>query len=813
MARKVEVATGYVNIVPTVKGIGAVSKSLVGGANKDGNKAGSRFGIGFSAGLGSVAGQIAVGFAGRIKAFFTENIRDFSMLEDAIQATKVTYGKFSNSIISQANMANRTLGLSKQAVISASVQFGAFGKSANLSGKQLSDFSTSMTKLAGDLASFHGGNVEEAITAIGAAYRGEELPMRRYGVLLSENVVRQKAFDLGLTNSKSKVLEPHQRVLAVQALLLEKTKDAQGDYTRSITSTENTLKTNMATMTNFRASLGGLFAPLVAMKARIGTEVFGYLGGRLEALRVKHEATFKRMRAHLEIFLSGKIDKDVMKSLDIDPNSINTNKILGYRGKFIKTISEISNTLQTIFKPIWDGITRAFDSPLNLSAFSPLNALFKAIGDSAPSVGQALGEIAEALVKAFISVAPAIAKILPVIAQAFVKLVPAITPIIPILADLFIKFVDLVTPILQNETLLKTLALSFVGFKVGQIVGNVGRVAKSFYSSARAVKNFVTSGGALNALRGISDGVRLRFMYFADSARKAGGVLRSGFMRSVKVVGNGFKAFGGVIRTVATIFRGLLATALRLVTTGLRVLFTVMKANPIGFIITIIGLLIAGIIYLWNNCETFRNIVMKIWDTLKGWAAWIGGVLINAWNSISTAVSNATSAAWNTIKGWVDSIVGFFSNLGSTLYNSGAAIINGLWDGMKSIWNKITGWVEDGLDYIRSFFPFSPAKRGPFSGKGWVYHSGKSIMQGFAQGIKDGQSQVVDATSSIMNTTKDLFDAHGSNIKLTFGAKGSGDSNLYSGKYGKVNNVTVNANTNADANSIAREVVWEMKKL
>lgn len=48
-----------------------------------------------------------------------------------------------------------------------------------------------------------------------------------------------------------------------------------------------------------------------------------------------------------------------------------------------------------------------------------------------------------------------------------------------------------------------------------------------------------------------------------------------------------------------------------------KVLNLVLTANPIGLIITAIGVLVAGLIAAYKNCEGFRKIVDKVWEAIK----------------------------------------------------------------------------------------------------------------------------------------------------------------------------------------------------
>ncbi len=47
-----------------------------------------------------------------------------------------------------------------------------------------------------------------------------------------------------------------------------------------------------------------------------------------------------------------------------------------------------------------------------------------------------------------------------------------------------------------------------------------------------------------------------------------------------------------------------------------KILNLVLTANPIGILITAIGALVAAVIYAYNNCEGFRNILSKVWEVI-----------------------------------------------------------------------------------------------------------------------------------------------------------------------------------------------------
>jgi hypothetical protein len=89
------------------------------------------------------------------------------------------------------------------------------------------------------------------------------------------------------------------------------------------------------------------------------------------------------------------------------------------------------------------------------------------------------------------------------------------------------------------------------------------------------------------------------------------------------------------------------------VTQALSGAMTFLSANPIILVIAGIAALIAGIIYAYNNCKPFRDLINTI-------GAYLQGAFLAAWNAVSAAVSwfntnviqpvsSALSWFWNNV--------------------------------------------------------------------------------------------------------------------------------------------------------------------
>ncbi len=198
----------------------------------------------------------AIGFIG-------DSIGAATDINETISKVGVLFGDAAGEIEAFAATAATGLGQSRQQAMDAAATFATFGKGAGLSGSALADFSTDLTVLASDMASFSNTSPEQAIGAIGAALRGESEPIRAYGVLLDDATLRQKALELGITSTTKDALTPQQKVLAAQAAIFDQTSAAQGDFARTSGGLANQQRILAAQVENLKARLGQALLPVV----------------------------------------------------------------------------------------------------------------------------------------------------------------------------------------------------------------------------------------------------------------------------------------------------------------------------------------------------------------------------------------------------------------------------------------------------------------------------------------------------------------------------------------------------------------------
>jgi hypothetical protein len=199
-------------------------------------------------------------------------VKAASDLSETISKVGVLFGDTSKEIEKFAEGAASSLGQTKQQALDAAATFATFGKSAGLSGEELSNFSIDFVKLSSDLASFNNTSPEQAINAIGSALRGEAEPLRAYGVLLDDASLRQAALELGIISTTKNALTPQQKVLAAQALIYKQTGSAQGDFERTSDGLANKTRILSAQLENAKTVIGTALLPIVLQLATAFSE-------------------------------------------------------------------------------------------------------------------------------------------------------------------------------------------------------------------------------------------------------------------------------------------------------------------------------------------------------------------------------------------------------------------------------------------------------------------------------------------------------------------------------------------------------------
>lgn len=220
-----------------------------------------------------------------------------------------------------------------------------------------------------------------------------------------------------------------------------------------------------------------------------------------------------------------------------------------------------------------------------------------------------------------------------------------------------------------------------------------------------------------------------------------------------QVLGPAFDWLGGVVKAVFELIGKIIADAVNIVTGILDVFLGAITGNwdqawkGLGDILgnawklfeDLVG---GGLSLLRDALSNAGKAIADIWNNL--WNG-IGDFLRGAWDGIVGKVKEGAGRVTDFMKGLPKGILDAIGNLGDLLKGSGSALIRGFIDGIKNAANGLKDAVKGVLGGISDFFPHSPAKVGPFSGRGYTTHSGKALIGDFAGAIRAGREQVADA--------------------------------------------------------------------
>lgn len=172
--------------------------------------------------------------------------------------------------------------------------------------------------------------------------------------------------------------------------------------------------------------------------------------------------------------------------------------------------------------------------------------------------------------------------------------------------------------------------------------------------------------------------------------------------------------------------------------------------------------------------EQVQTALATLLANIALWAVDMAAKASEAADGFLRGVTDGLNAAVDFVKSIPDKIKSFFSNAGDWLVNSGKALLDGFARGISDAVGTVTRAASDALGAVRKLFPFSPAKKGPFSGHGYTTYSGRALMRDFARGIKGSSALAETEAISALSSVHDVF----SNARpLSFSAVADANAN------------------------------------
>jgi phage-related protein len=415
--------------------------------------------------------------------------------------------------------------------------------------------------------------------------------------------------------------------------------------------------------------------------------------------------------------------------------------------EFERIIKEAESIAKDTFKIIGDTISGLFNlgtsgagQPLldyfkevaaDFKAFTSTDAgvkLFTDLSTNAAKVLDAVGGFVKEIVK--IGARPEVG----IVAEKFAEMAPTIGAILtelvkasPAIADFIGVFLELVATFTQGEQI-----TAFFEVLTGAIKFVNGIFQNEFVKGILdAVAPIV---GALTAVGVIFDVVKFGLLVIAGQI-----LLTKLAFAAAKLI---FSSVFNVLRTLGGVFLNIARVIIPIVINGLRILGAAIAANPIGFLLTVLGLLVTAFIIAYQNSETFRNIVnnalgavrdffVAAWETISGALRAVWDWLSANWPLLLAILTGPIGLAVKFIVDNWDAIVDFVKKIPQRI----GTALKGVWDGLtsflKTAWTNTTNFFTSIFNTVKEL----PGKFGGFL---------KSIWDGLLSGLKGVWQSVKD---------------------------------------------------------------------
>lgn len=637
--------------------------------------------------IASKAGKIIAGaFAVKKIAEFTSACLDLgSDLAEVQNVVDVTFTKMNEQVNNFAQNAMTQFGLGETMAKKYTGTFGAMAKAFGFAENEAYAMSTTLTGLAGDVASFYNITQDEAYTKLKSVFTGETETLKDLGIVMTQAALDQYALANGYGKTTAKMTE-QEKVALRYAFVQQQLALAQGDFARTSDSWANQVRILKLQFDSLRASLGqGFIAALTPVIKVINTVM-----GKLVQLANIFSTFMKRLFGVKSDKNSGigAVASDVsgattgMDNLGASTAGVGTAaKKTAKELKGLMGIDEI-NTIGSSGSDSGSG-----GSSGGASGIGDIGMDDWDFSQQEEATDSLLGRV-----------------------EAFADKVRGVFKDI---ADFISKHKEIILSMIGG--LIAGIVAFFVAGNWGAITGAIATVIGwiELIPTALGLAGIaMTSPAALIA--GAVAVVTTAFLYLwqtSDSFRQS---LIDGWNALVSALTPYFEAIKGALLLIGDILITVLKPILKVVW---------------DFILTVVDNVVKVTMSLWTNCiapfvqflgeclkkvvdglneiwqawkptiEKIGQIIMWVWDTcLKPIVNWLGSIFIQAFKNVGDYIKPILDSLKTMFGGLVDFIVGVFTGNWQKAWKGVANIFKGIFDGLTNIAKKPINAIIDAVN-------------------------------------------------------------------------------------------------------------------
>lgn len=778
-------ATAYVEIIPSAKGIGSAISQELSGVESKATSHGSKIGSKLSSGIKSTLKKGALGAGAAAGATLGRALQKGFGRLDAIEQARAKLMTLANNDAPMVDAAMKSVSDAVTGTAFATSEAADAAAMAMAAGIKPGREMTGVLSTIADAASFSNKEFSEVAPIFTKAINKGKV-MGDTLTQLEENSIpatQALARHLGKTGeeiqemaSKGQISfkdlqEAMDKTIGGQAL-------AQGE-------------TFTGALKNVDAALGRFGETLLATPFKMGPQIFSALSRAIDDVNTK-------VKAGIEYLQTG-VDTE------------------GYMFKAFGTREQADEVMAML-----DDVRRNWGEFQSGLRGDDASGIFGALGGSLREIGQAAADIMPALMDVGMSLGEA------GMTASIVSITGALGVVAPLLADVLAPILQTVGDLMrENQGVVNALVTAFVGFKtvdaaaggLAKVASSGGKLQKMFKGIGPAIKGSASgiTGFAKVAKSGFTSATRGLKMF--QGAFKMGQMGRS--LKSVSgAVGKLGLSFGKAsvyAKMAGKAITSGLVKGLKLAVGGIKALGMAIAANPIGLLVTAIAAVVAGLVYFFTQTETgkrlwasFMEFMGQVWENIKNWAqaAWewivqvwngipewfsekwnsVTGIVSQAWEGIKTAISNAWNAitewfatAWEAYKAQVQANWEFVKSIFSTAWEGIKNIVILAWNGIQTffttawtiftslvqtVWNRIVLVFQTVWNIIKTVVTTVWNGIAAFFSAAWttftsivttVWNTILTIIQSVWNGIKNAVTTIWNAISSFISGAWSAF--------------------------------------------------------
>lgn len=450
-------------------------------------------------------------------------------------------------------------------------------------------------------------------------------------------------------------------------------------------------------------------------------------------------------------------------------------------------------TLSLAFKDVGPSLIGSLESVINSvgAIFQQLigvipqivEPLLTGFGQMAPAIGQTLTAIASAISEVMALLVPLVPQIITPLMQVFSSLMPVITNIVNVVLGAIQSLLPPITTLIANllpavSSIISAMApvITVIGEAIGQVVTVIVNLVSTVLPPLLDVVNALIQP-ILSMITTLLPPLNAVIQALIPIIMQIVAALAEIIAQIAGAVMPIIQQLGSIVQSVANLVAWAINSLLLPAFSAMAPAVTSAVGTVKAVFSTISGI-ISGIV----------NVVSGI----------ISGNWGQVWNGFKQIVSSAVKGLGSIVGGIRDTVLNALSGAGQWLVQSGKAIIDGLISGIKGAISGAKDAVSGALQSIRDLFPFSPAKEGPFSGRGWVLYSGRSITAAFAQGVTDNAGKAEKAVHDAMQRAQSAANGVELAYRSTIGRTDTATAGYGGDQRTNVTNITQNITTVQD---------------